>query len=166
MIRHKICMLGAFAVGKTSLVRRFVERLFSPEYHTTVGVRIDKARVTVGDREVALLLWDLHGDDDFQEVRSSYLRGASGCVLVADGTRPHTLDRALALHQRVLDEVGDIPRVLLLNKADLEPEWELDPTRIEQARRLGLDPRRTSALSGDGVGQAFTELAARLVAVP
>ncbi len=75
MIQKKICMLGSFAVGKTSLVRRFVESIYSDAYHTTVGVKIDKKTVQQNGTEVSLLLWDLYGEDEFQKMRWSYLRG-------------------------------------------------------------------------------------------
>ncbi len=78
MIQKKICMLGGYAVGKTSLVQRFVKGIFSEKYLTTVGVKIDKKVVQVGGREVSLILWDLHGEDDFQQVQMSYMRGGFG----------------------------------------------------------------------------------------
>lgn len=88
MIQKKVCMLGAFAVGKTSLVERYVKSIFSEKYQTTVGVKIDKREVLVGATTVKLVLWDLHGEDRFQAVQASYLRGASGVLLVVDPTRP------------------------------------------------------------------------------
>ena len=64
MIQQKLCMLGSFAVGKTSLVGRFVRQMFSDRYLTTVGVRIDKKELVVAGREVKLVLWDIHGEDE------------------------------------------------------------------------------------------------------
>jgi small GTP-binding protein len=69
MLQKKICMLGAFAVGKTSLVRRFVESIYSDVYQTTVGVKIDKKNVQVHGKEVSLVLWDIYGEDDYQKMR-------------------------------------------------------------------------------------------------
>ena len=66
MIKKKICMLGAFAVGKTSLVQRFVNSIFSEKYQTTIGVKIDQKLVQTGDTEVNLMLWDIHGEDNYQ----------------------------------------------------------------------------------------------------
>jgi GTPase SAR1 family protein len=94
MIQKKICMLGSFAVGKTSLIRRFVESIYSEAYHTTVGVKIDKRVVRHNDSDVTLVLWDLYGEDEFQKMRWPYLRGAAGYLLVADGTRRNTLEKA------------------------------------------------------------------------
>ena len=75
IVKKKICMLGTFAVGKTSLVQRFVRSVFSDRYLTTVGVRIDQKTLTVDDRQVELILWDIHGDDEFQNVRSKTATG-------------------------------------------------------------------------------------------
>ncbi len=78
MISKKVCLLGGFAVGKTSLVARFVHGVFSEKYLTTIGVKIDKRSMTVDDDELDLVIWDIYGEDDYQRVRMSYLRGASG----------------------------------------------------------------------------------------
>jgi GTPase SAR1 family protein len=78
MIQKKVCMLGSFSVGKTSLVRRFVESMFSDAYLTTVGVKIDKKPLQVEGNDLTLMLWDIYGEDDFQKMRMSYLRGARG----------------------------------------------------------------------------------------
>ena len=92
MIQKKVCMLGASAVGKTSLVGRFVQGIFSDKYLTTVGVKIDKKKVSLDSGEMTLMLWDIYGQDEFQTIRDTYLRGATGYLLVADGTRYSTLD--------------------------------------------------------------------------
>jgi small GTP-binding protein len=81
-------MLGGFSVGKTSLIKRFVESVFSEKYLTTVGVKIDTKTVDVQGRSVNLILWDIAGEDDTATIRMSYLRGCSGYLLVADGTPP------------------------------------------------------------------------------
>jgi hypothetical protein len=163
VIQKKVCMLGAFAVGKTSLVERFVRSLFSDRYLTTVGVKIDKKVVAVGGAEVGLVIWDLAGEDQFQRVRTSYLRGASGYLLVVDGTRRGTLDEAARIQDRVEGEHGKLPFVVLLNKADLEAEWELHGAANLELGQRGWVTVRTSAKSGDGVERAFSELAGMMV---
>ncbi len=164
-IKRKICLLGAFSVGKTSLVLRFVQSLFSEKYHTTVGVKVDKKDLTLDGREISLLVWDIHGEDSVQGVSLHYLRGAAGCLLVVDGTRPATLQTALDLRRRAFDLLGDVPCVMLLNKSDLTAEWALDEAELARLAGEGLRWLRTSAKSGQGVEAAFTMLA-RAVAWP
>src|SRR5918995_100788 len=137
MLQKKICMLGGFGVGKTSLVSRFVTSMFSETYLTTVGVKIDKKTFAVDSKDVTLMLWDIYGQDDFQTVRDSYLRGASGYLLVADGTRYATLETATALQQKAESVVGRVPFLLLLNKADLDAEWQVDERALWKLAERG-----------------------------
>jgi small GTP-binding protein len=169
VIRKKICLLGSFAVGKTSLVRRFVHSIFSERYHTTIGVKIDKkvVQVRIDDgrlTEVTLVLWDVQGEDRFQSIPASYYRGSSGLLLVADGTRPQTLDGALAIADTAMESIGkDVPMRLLLNKADLVAQWEIPAPEL--LRKVGTDfaPRITSAKTGDGVDDSFREITRALL---
>ncbi len=167
MIQKKICLLGAFAVGKTSLVRRFVEGGYDEKYLTTVGVQIKKRTVTVNrddqDTEVNLIIWDLAGEDEFQKVQLNYLRGASGYFVVADGTRPTTLDTAKILHQRVTDTIGAVPFVLLINKQDVRDDWELDDRTLAEFEQAGWAIIETSAKTGQGVAEAFQQLAEKIL---
>lgn len=165
MLQKKVCMLGAFGVGKTSLVSRFVRSIFSDKYLTTVGVKIDKKTMSVGSEEVTLMLWDIYGEDGFQTVRESYLRGASGYLLVADGTRHATLETATALQQKATSVVGRVPFVLLLNKSDLNTEWEVDERALWKLAEQGWPVLMTSAKTGAGVEEAFAKLAGEMATV-
>jgi small GTP-binding protein len=162
MIQKKVCMLGAFAVGKTSLVARFVKSIFSEKYHTTVGVKIDKKVVAGENGDINLILWDLYGEDDFQKVRMSYLRGSSGYILVVDGTRAATLDTAIGLNKNVEEAVGVLPFVVVLNKSDLTQEWEIDEGRVSQLAAQGWSFIRGSAKTGEGVEEAFQLLVEKI----
>ncbi len=164
MIQKKVCLLGTFAVGKTSLVSRFVQSIFPDKYHTTVGVKIDKKVVKAGDRDVTLVLWDLYGEDDFQSVHASYFRGASGYLLVADGTRVATVDRAVALQKNAEETVGKLPFVFVLNKGDLAEEWEVGDDRIRQLAGKGWIILKASAKTGHGVEEAFRLLTEKMLA--
>jgi small GTP-binding protein len=159
MLQKKICMLGGFGVGKTSLVSQFVSSLFSDTYLTTVGVKIDKKTLALDSGEMTLMLWDIYGQDAFQTVRDSYLRGASGYLLVADGTRHATLDTATALQHQAESVIGRVPFVLLLNKADLDSEWQVDERALVKLVDRGWPVLKTSAKTGDGVEDAFAKLA-------
>jgi small GTP-binding protein len=156
-------MLGAFGVGKTSLVRRYVESIFSDTYLTTVGVKIDKKTLTVGANPVTLVLWDVAGEDDVNAIRMSYVRGAGGYFLVVDGTRGETLEVARSIQARVTAEVGPVPFIVLLNKADLQESWELPGESVASLQGAGWSMLHTSARTGAGVEEAFQELAKRMV---
>jgi len=163
MIRKKVCMLGSFAVGKTSLVQRFVSSKFPRKYQTTIGVMIDKKTVEIGDQEVYLMLWDIYGQDEFRRVQTSYLADASGYFLVVDGTRNDTLDTALGLCKRVNEEIGDIPFVLVLNKTDLKNEWKVNMQVLDELSKSGWTVVETSAKTGEGVEKAFLSLTAKML---
>ncbi|MCI0487345.1 MAG: GTP-binding protein [Blastocatellia bacterium] len=169
MIQKKVCMVGSSAVGKTSLVSRFVESIFSDKYLTTVGVKIDKkiVRLQYPDREegeeVMLMLWDLAGEDEFLQLRMSYLRGTAGYLLVADGTRRVTIEKAFDLKKRVEGELGRIPFVLALNKHDLEDEWDVSETEVEGFSQIGWPVVKTSAKTGEGVEELFSNLVGRMM---
>jgi small GTP-binding protein len=164
MLRKKVCLLGAYGVGKTSLVRRFVESIFDERYQTTVGVKIDKKTVEVEATSVTLMIWDLAGEDELEQVRLSHLRGAAGYILVVDGCRGGTLEVALALQKKVEQAAGRLPWILAANKADLIAEWEIDPRRLEAAvEGTPLAVMITSAKTGDRVEEMFEKLAGYFV---
>ncbi len=163
MLTKKICLLGSFSVGKTSLVARFVQSVFSAEYLTTVGVKVDKKIVKSGDQELMLMLWDLAGDDDFQRLNLNFLRGSAGIIYVADGTRPASLDAVVDLRERVRANLGELPSILALNKADLVDAWQVDEARLGQLRESGWSALKTSAKDGLNVEESFSELASRML---
>jgi small GTP-binding protein len=159
MVKKKICMLGAFAVGKTSLVKQFIENIFSQKYHTTLGVKIDKKSVEVNGETVELILWDLAGEDDFISVKMSYLRGAAGYLIVADGTRKDSLGTAFDLIERAEKEFGKLPYVLLINKTDLSAYWQISDEEISVIESRGNKVFKTSAKTGENVEAAFKAIA-------
>jgi len=165
MIQKKVCMLGTFAVGKTSLVRRFVESIYSDKYHTTVGVKVDKKLVWVGETELTLVLWDIEGTESERDLQDSYLRGAGGYLLVADGTRQDTLYKALALQSRAQEILGTVPFLILINKADLANQWSITEREMTALREKGWEVVITSAKTGSSVEGAFQTLANKLVEV-
>ena len=156
-------MVGAFATGKTSLVARFVKSIYSDIYHSTVGVKIDKKSIKLGEQEVNLILWDIHGEDEFQKVQMSYLRGASGYFLVVDGTRKHTLEKALCLQEKIEVAIGKVPFILLLNKYDLTEDWEIEETMLEEIVEKSWFISVSSAKTGLGVEKAFLSLAEKML---
>lgn len=162
VLDKKICMMGAPGVGKTSLVRRFVDSVFSEKYLSTIGVKIDRKPVEVGDDVYNLMLWDLQGEERYQWVRLQYLRGAAGYILVADGTRSETLEIAIGLQENAANRDPALPFVLCLNKADLWGQWAISATQQDWLREKGWTVLQTSARSGDSVEEAFNTLARRI----
>ena len=163
MIQKKVCMLGAFAVGKTSLVRQYVSGIFSEKYQTTVGVKIDKKVVDVDGQELTLILWDLHGEDEYQKIRASYLRGSSGYLLVVDGTRPKTLEVVEDLQRMAEEQLGVLPFVVVINKADIADQWEIEEETLSALKAREWVIIKGSAKTGAGVEEAFSTLSRQMV---
>ncbi len=159
MISKKVCMVGAFAVGKTSLVRQYVDSIFSEKYQTTIGVKIDKKQVLLDDSQIQMMIWDIEGVDIFTDLNPTYLRGASGVLLVIDGTRLNTMATAHEIIS-IIHENLEQPKILLaVNKSDLRSQWAVSE---EELIKLTNDEKNivyTSAKTGEGVEQAFTQLA-------
>jgi small GTP-binding protein len=165
---RKICLLGDFAVGKTSLVSRYVQNVFSDRYLTTVGVKIDTRVVELGGviensdqpaRVIKLVLWDLAGAANLNAPARAYIQGAHGFLAVCDGTRRATLNAALALLHSAREQIGVRPAVLLVNKQDLYETWEVDQDSLDSARTRCANVLATSAKTGANVDRAFRLLA-------
>ncbi len=163
MLQKKICMLGSFAVGKTSLVRRYVDSIFSENYVTTIGVKIDKKVISTQHTNLALILWDVYGEDNHQSVLPSYLRGMAAYILVIDPSRPATFDSAKKLHSLVLDTLGPKPFILVLNKSDLKSEWEIDDAIFAELSADAVATIETSAKTDTGVDEVFATIASTFV---
>ena len=166
IITKKICLLGDFNVGKTSLVRRFIENKFSDQYLSTVGVKISRKSVNVRTdldiHQVNLLLWDLEGNNKFKSIKPSYLKGASGSIIVADLTRTNTL-KSVNQHIKLFLEVNPQGAIIIaLNKVDLIPEEKLSKL-IENysydSYEQIVSTQTTSAKTGANVADIFTQLA-------
>jgi small GTP-binding protein len=159
-VQKKVCLLGDFAVGKTSLIRRYVEGRFDDRYLSTIGVKISRKALQRADYELNLLIWDLAGGDEIDKLSRRYLLGAVGAILVCDLTRPESL-AIINEYVSVMHEVdGEAALVLAANKADLEAERAVDDdTLAALAEELSMPWLSTSAKSGQGVEEAFELLA-------
>ncbi len=164
VINKKICIIGDFAVGKTSLVSRFVKNVYDEKYLTTVGVKIDTKEIKINDEEVLkLVVWDLAGEGRFNNVRLNYLKGAAGYILVADGTRPDTLETALNLKKDIDQAYGELPFVGLVNKVDETVLWDVPDSSFDGLLARGWNFFKTSAKTGENVNEAFESLSATLL---
>ena len=148
-------MVGDFAVGKTSLTQRFVNNTFSDKYLTTIGVKIDSLEV----QGTKLIIWDIAGRDDLTPLNASYLFGAGGVVLVADGTRPETVQSLPGLWATVVESIGEVPAVVALNKHD-HAEWTEDNLDLSWITAQGWSVFNTSAQQGTEVIELFTSFVA------
>lgn len=163
MIQRKVCMLGYFSVGKTSLVRQYVHSLFSEKYLTTIGVKVDKKVVNVDSKDVNLMLWDIEGEDSYCKLKKYYLKGASGFILVADITREHSIDKVIELKKRLDESFEGAPFVLAINKCDLIEEREVTEDQIKQLSDSGWNIFHTSAKTGENIEQMFHDLAIQML---
>ena len=159
MIQKKICMVGVFGTGKTCLVQQYVHSIFSVKYLSTVGVKIDRKEVQVGDTNVMLMLWDLEGRDGTNDVNANYIRGAHGVIYVVDGTRPETVDGMRDIREMIASSLGEIPSVVAINKIDLISDWRLTPSDEQSIGDGSMHRIRTSAKTGEGVEATFQSLA-------
>lgn len=162
MEQVKVCMLGSGGVGKTSLIARLVGHDFSTSYPSTAGVNISKRSFELGTGTVTLILWDRSDENEVHRARSTYLRGCSGYVLVADATRPETLDRAETLHAWMRQTTGALPFVLIVNKADMQAQRALANERLDALKNQGWTIHHASARTSEGVDEAFEALARKL----
>jgi len=167
-VSKKVCLLGDFAVGKTSLVRRFVYDLFDEKYISTIGVKVSRKTVAVPTEdgavvELTMMIWDLAGSEDFSQMRGSYMRGSSGAILVCDLTRPESLNSLTGYLEDLRKINPDVMVIVVANKCD-SPEQRLQLDQVVQVgAALGAECFVTSARTGANVEEMFRHLGRMLV---
>lgn len=159
----KLCLLGDGAVGKTSLVRRFVFDVFDDKYLMSFGTKVVKKEIKVGDTELDMMIWDILGQRTQDALHAAYYRGATGALAVCDFTRPDTMKNLTSWLGNFRSVVGNMPVIILGNKSDLEKRFTLSQLE-EYGKSVGCDVVETSAKSGLNVERAFIELGEKLVA--
>lgn len=170
VLKKKICLLGTFAVGKTSLVQRFVNDRFSDKYLTTIGISVSKKLMppvdceeTGGPAQHTFLIWDIAGLEKFDPVVMNYFRGASGALAIADLTRPETVDELAAIGNKFLSVNPKAALVAIGNKLDLmndRTDTFSDYKRL--AADFGSELILTSAKTGERVEEAFQLLSQKI----
>jgi small GTP-binding protein len=165
VIQKKICMLGDLAVGKTSLIERYVHNRYDERYMATIGIKVSRKEMVInGGTNLNLLLWDMAGEERFSKVKVKYLQGASGTLVVCDLTRLKTLS-TLKNHIAYLRVIVPEAQVILVgNKSDLVNQRKINENQLRELGEMYNAPVAiTSAKTGEGVEKAFSILAERLL---
>ncbi|MCK5039299.1 MAG: GTP-binding protein [Thermoplasmata archaeon] len=167
-LMKKICLLGDGAVGKTSLIKKFVFDSFDDKYIKTFGTKVTKKLVTLNQQgeeyNLTFLIWDILGQRVHNNLHSTYYKGAAGAFIVCDVTRKETMDN-------LEDWIGvfrgvnpSAPLVLLGNKSDLLPDRGAADAQIKAvADKFNVPYHLTSAKTGDDVEESFDELGTGVV---
>lgn len=161
-VSKKVVLIGHFGVGKSSLIRRFVENTFSENYKVTIGVHIFKKNVTIPEKgaDVSLVIWDLEGNDDINNTRLSYLLGTHAFIYVYDVTRPATYENLEAELNFLKEKQTNTPIMVVGNKEDLVTKAYLK----QNADNFGsLTNMYVSAKTGSKVDLLFSNLAEVLI---
>jgi len=160
-IAKKICLIGRFAVGKTSLVKQFVDNQFSEKYKTTVGVSISTKKLKIDDIDLSLVIWDIAGFERDSHYKH-YLRGVNGIIWVLDGTEPESFE-ILEIIEKSLPEIKQIPAICFVNKYDLVKKWKIGENEMQQLHKSFSHILKTSAKTGENVETGFKQLAEMLI---
>jgi len=171
MVVKKICILGDPAVGKTSLVGRYVLQQFGEEYLSTIGARVceKKMELELGGVRTAveLVIWDIAGQNQFTSVTPSFYRGAEGALIVCDPSRRETFRNLFRWDHQFRENAAAPNAVLLFNKSDISDRWEVKKEEAESvASELGYPLRLVSAKTGHNVEEGFTALVRRMMEKP
>ena len=161
MISKKVILTGSFGGGKTSLFNQFIYQQFSDRYMTTIGVKVNKKSVVIGEDEVSMLLWDIAGEVSQDKVPASYFLGASGIIYVVDLSRPSTLVNMQSDIKFLKNMLPDCSLLIVANKRDLLTEQQIKDIYENAVQKWDFV---TSAKTGENVETLFTELAKKLIA--
>lgn len=157
MIRKKILLLGDFAVGKSSLIRRYIDNTFDDKYLTTIGVKISKKLLTINDIECEMLIWDIEGATPVKKIPKSYFGGASGAIFVCDVDRADTMEHLKGHIDEFMIINSEAKYVVAYNKSDL----------LSDSSRGVFDLKKneffTSAKDNENVEKLFGHLAKEIL---
>jgi GTPase SAR1 family protein len=191
MVTKKVCIFGAHGVGKRSLTCGLRDNRTAERHTASIGVQISKKEVFVANQNVTMMVWSVTDLDYRDAMLMNYSRGMSGYLLVADGTRPSTLERAREIYGQLcsfeqpppsVEETQDgepdankpyvrfpyreVPFILLLNKSDLVEQWRIEKSNLEMLANKGWPVSVVSAKENEGVEEAFLSLGRRILNHP
>ncbi|KYK29501.1 MAG: hypothetical protein AYK23_05075 [Candidatus Proteinoplasmatales archaeon SG8-5] len=163
-VKRKIVLLGDSAVGKTSLIRRFVTDKFDDKYITTIGTKVTKKELSLvrddATIDLTLMIWDILGQEGYTSIQAKSYRGADGVLFVCDLTRSDSLQNVEKYWLSELNKVvQDVPAVLVGNKVDLQDEITVSEDELATfGRRLDTPHFLSSAKTGENVEKVFMKL--------
>ncbi|MFX0040102.1 MAG: GTP-binding protein [Promethearchaeota archaeon] len=164
--QNKCIFCGDYAVGKTSLIRRFVENRFEKDYISTIGVQLSKKTVLLSEKtKLNFIIWDIGGQRQFDLNRERFYNGANAAFIVVDRTRPDNLKSIKIWYDNLKKSIlRNIPIVIVGNKSDLKDEIVISEEEIKEvAKQFDFHYILTSALTGENVNDAFLYIAYRVV---
>jgi len=170
-LKSKVCLVGEVAVGKSSLIARYVHEMFDERYLMTIGTKVVKKTVDLrvdardADVSVEMTIWDIMGEKGFRQLlKEAYFYGANGILAVCDLTRRSTLEDLDDWADHIIRVVGDVPLIVAVNKADLADEAKFDEDAVSTfLSAYGASYVFTSAKTGENVESAFESLARSMV---
>jgi small GTP-binding protein len=160
-IVYKVIFLGDPAVGKTSLIKKYIDKNYEERYLPTIGVSITKKQVEYAGKKFTIMFWDIAGQPQFYLLHKVYYNGANGAVLIFDLTRSHTLMNLKNWYSELVKyQLQNIPIVIVGNKSDLQGKSVIEPQINHLAEQLGVSHTfMTSAKTGDNVEEIFKTIA-------
>jgi len=163
LVQKKICLLGDYSVGKTSLVRRYVKGRFDEKYLSTVGVKVDYKLIELEEFSINLIIWDLAGGSEFENYEVNYLRGAAAALLVCDLTRSETLSYLSKYAEKMMNINPQAILLVAANKKDLDVEKVVCADELDHiGTRIGCRVFQTSAKTGENVEECLNTIATLL----
>ena len=156
----KILTIGESGVGKTCILRRFVENKFLKNHLATIGIDFKTKTLNINNQEIKLKIWDTAGEERFRNITTQYYKGADGIVLIYDVTDDASYEKIRDWMEQILANTKreDIGLVLLGNKCDMEPRAVSEEQGNKLAEELNVNYFETSALNGNGINEAFESL--------
>jgi small GTP-binding protein len=169
-LKSKVCLVGESAVGKTSLIRKFVLNAFDDQYISTIGTKVCKKPMAFEhggvNVSIDMMIWDIMGQSSFRSLlQDAYFHGASGIIAVCDATRRETLTALDGWVDSVKQVAGDVPMVVLANKSDLSAKLQVSENDLElkSKKHKAASWHHTSAKTGANVAEAFQAIGAAIV---
>ncbi|MFW9898538.1 MAG: Rab family GTPase [Candidatus Thorarchaeota archaeon] len=173
----KVTVIGDGAVGKTSLIRKYTKGEFKEEYIMTLGAQFTNHETVIQGTPIELVFWDIAGQESFAQLRAGFYRGSRACIIVFSHEENEHGNSSFQNISKWLADIkkhcGFLPIILFGNKIDLvqdidnlvqNKDYPKSNYNVEKMVKgwnfLGY--YLTSALSGEGVNQAFTVLAEKL----